>query len=261
MVTGAGGQLGRTLKDKIHQFPGLDGIFLGREDLDITDRRDVFEKLAQNAPDYCINCAAYTLVDQAEKDPQRALEVNAEAVGYLVEACRVMQVVLVHISTDYVFDGTRKAGYVPGDTPNPINAYGRSKLLGELRILEGLKRFFIIRTSWLYSRQYGPNFYLRILEKARSGEELHVVDNQRGCPTLADNLAIYLLKLVSGEPRPFGIYHFTDGKAMTWFEFAREILIEHSLQHSAQLVKDNKSRSFARRPVNSILLRNEGEFL
>lgn len=253
LVTGANGQLGRSIRDIAGLYPNLGFLFAGRETLDITDPVRVRAVFAEYRPDYCINCAAYTRVEEAEKDPAPAFEVNAGGVRNLVEACRQEDTVLIHISTDYVFDGRKKGAYLPEDTPNPINEYGKSKLAGEAIIRDGMTRYRIVRTSWLYSRKYAPNFYQTILKMATAGETLRVTDAQRGCPTDADNLARHLLDLVdSGFVEP-GVSHFTDRESRTWYEFARDILKEHGMSESVRLVKDNKSRSFARRPENSVL--------
>ena len=199
LVTGASGQLGLSLRDVMPLFSELQGIFLDREALDIRDPDALEAAFQKYDPDYCVNCAAYTDVEGAERAPDQAMEVNAVAVGTLAECCDRHDSLLIHLSTDYVFDGTKKEGYMPSDPPNPINAYGRSKLRGEQRIAALLDRYFIIRTSWLYSPEYGPNFYLKILEKARQGEILNITDSQVGCPTRADHLARFILELIRDE--------------------------------------------------------------
>jgi len=131
------------------------------------------------------------------------------------------EVILLHISTDYVFDGTKDTGYLPEDKTNPINEYGKSKLQGEVHIQNILENYFIVRTSWLYS-EFGNNFYNTILRKAKAGEELRITDDQKGCPTNANNLAAYMIELISNNAVNFGIHHFTDGEAMTWYGFAQK---------------------------------------
>jgi dTDP-4-dehydrorhamnose reductase len=192
-------------------------------------------------------------VEQAEKTPDPAYAVNVEGVRNLVEACKRYGIILIHISTDYVFDGEKEEGYSPEDTPNPINVYGRTKYLGEQVIRQGMERYFIIRTSWLYSRKYGPNFYLTILEKAKSGEKLVVTDAQKGCPTDAANLALHIISIIAEGNAAYGISHFTDGEAMSWFGFAERILKEKGLNQDTELVKGGNYLTFVRRPENSIL--------
>ncbi len=166
-------------------------------------RENVYGLFSKNPYDFCINCAAYTNVEQAEKTPEIAYSVNAEGVKNLAMACKVNGVKLIHISTDYVFDGEKKEGYYPEDIPNPINEYGKSKLKGEQYIQEILNEYMIIRTSWLYS-EYGHNFYKSILKKAQKGETLYVTDDQVGCPTDANNLASYILEFLQKENLVFG---------------------------------------------------------
>ena len=254
LVTGAGGQLGKSLQDIARQYDQLEFLFQDKSKLDITNQDQVLEVFRQTQPDYCINCAAYTKVDQAEKTPEPAFEINVKGVENLAKASQENETTLLHISTDYVFDGKKTEGYRPEDKPNPINVYGRTKLEGERIIQKHLDRYFIIRTSWLYSKKYGPNFYLTILEKAEKGEKLIVTDTQRGCPTDAANLARHILELIQSGSAEYGISHFTDGIPMTWFEFAEWILKEERLAPYARLQKAENYRTFAVRPTNSILL-------
>ena len=253
LVTGAGGQLGKSIQDVAAEFCEMSFHFLDRTGLDITRSDQVLMTFEKIKPDFCINCAAYTKVDLAEKQPGRAREVNVQGVENLVKACRQTGTTLIHISTDYVFDGTKKSGYLPGDTPNPINVYGKTKLEGEERIKSVLEKYFIVRTSWLYSTRYPPNFYLTILEKARTGESLSVTDSQRGCPTDAANLARYVLSLIEENRSDYGIKHFTDGEAMSWYEFALRIIEQHGLAGRVKLRKGDNYITFATRPENSVL--------
>ncbi len=171
LVTGADGQLGKCIQEIASSYSQLKIDFADKNELDIVLREDVYSFFSKNSYDFCINCAAYTNVEQAEKTPEIAYSVNAEGVKNLALACKDNGVKLIHISTDYVFDGEKKEGYYPTDIPNPINEYGKSKLKGEQYIQEILNEYIIIRTSWLYSN-YGHNFYKSILEKARKGEIL-----------------------------------------------------------------------------------------
>jgi len=253
LVTGANGQLGKSLRDLSVSFPEMDFLFLSRSDLDITSAIEIRKRFLKYRPDYCVNCAAYTQVDQAEKTPLEAYEVNAKGVQNIAAACMEWGTVLIHISTDYVFDGKKKDGYVATDKPNPINIYGKTKLEGELAIQEKMEKFFIIRTSWLYSRKYPPNFYFTILEKARKGEDLSVTDTQKGCPTDSANLAKYILEKIQSGAIDYGVSHFTDRVSMTWYEFARSILEEAGMLNVVRLQKAGNYHTFARRPENSIL--------
>lgn len=253
LVTGASGQLGLSLQDLAHEHPNLEFIFKNSKDLDITDRERINKIFEIGGFDYCINCAAYTKVDEAEKNPKMAFNVNAEAVKNLALVCKNNNVTLIHISTDYVFDGEKGSPYTVDDQPNPINLYGKSKWEGEKYIQEIWDKYFIVRTSWLYHKIHGHNFYKTILAKAKKGEELRITDKEIGCPTNAANLAKFLLKLILAENQNFGIYHYSDGQIMSWYRFALCILEENGLKNTTNIVKDNNYRSFAHRPKFSVL--------
>ena len=251
LVTGAEGQLGMCLQKIAGNFPAINFCFKGSELLDITDKTQVEAVFAHQNFDFCINTAAYTNVEAAEKEPDKALLVNCKGVRIMAEAAKAYKVILIHLSTDYVFDGEKKEGYSSSDKPNPINEYGKSKLAGEQEIQELMDQFYIVRTSWLYS-EFGHNFYKTILEKAAREERISVTDAEIGCPTNANNLALFLLELLESS-KAYGIYHFTDGEAMSWYDFASRILKENGLEDQIALVKDNNYRTFARRPRNSVL--------
>lgn len=252
LVTGSGGQLGQSIHELSSEFSNLEFVFKPSRELDITNGNLVHQVVEGGQFDYCINCAAYTDVEQAEKTPEIAFQVNAEGVKHLAIACQKNEVILIHISTDYVFDGEKTEPYTTKDLPNPINEYGKSKLLGEENLAESLSNFYIIRTSWLYSN-HGKNFYKTVLDKAEREETLRITDEQTGCPTHASNLARFILGLIVSQSQQFGIYHFTDGEAMTWHDFANKILETHSLKNTTQIVRDNNYRSFAKRPKYSVL--------
>ncbi|MBW8242629.1 dTDP-4-dehydrorhamnose reductase [Muricauda oceani] len=253
LVTGAGGQLGQTLQNNAQKFTVFSFDFKLSNELDVTEPAQLFDVFKQGQYDFCINCAAYTNVEEAEKQPQKAMNVNAEGAKQLAEVCKMHGTTLIHISTDYVFDGKKKAGYTVADKTNPINVYGKSKLAGEKFIQQIQPNHYIIRTSWLYSKKYGHNFYRAIVRKALAGEDLNITDAQKGCPTNAESLAKFILnEIVLGE-KPFGIYHFTDGKPMTWYDFAKQILNENGLTDKVNLVLEPNYRTLAKRPKNSVL--------
>lgn len=252
LVTGSDGQLGQCLQKISTDYPELHFDFRNSKTLDITDPEKLSAVFSNGAFGYCINCAAYTHVEQAEKTPDPAFAVNAVGVRNLAEQCLHHRVTLLHISTDYVFDGRKDSGYLPSDPTNPINVYGKSKLQGERSIQELLTRYFIVRTSWLYS-EFGANFYKTVVRKAEAGEDLRITDEQTGCPTNANHLARYLLQLISMGNTDYGIHHFTDGEAMTWFDFAQRILRENHLENKVKLDRAVNYRTFAKRPKNSVL--------
>ena len=186
LITGANGQLGRCLQDVSKTFPSYDFHFKTSKELDVTNQEQINILFAKEEFDYCINCAAYTAVDKAETDRENAFLVNAEAAKYLAEACKAQNSILIHISTDFVFDGSKTTPYTEDDLPNPINVYGASKLKGEQYVQDILKQYFIIRTSWVYS-QYGNNFVKTMLRLGTERHELYVVNDQRGSPTYASD--------------------------------------------------------------------------
>ena len=252
LVTGAGGQLGMTFQKHEKDYQDLNFVFMDAKDLNITNPKDIAMVFEQIKPDYCINCAAYTNVEKAEEEPEKAFFINAEAVEYLATVCEKYNVILIHISTDYVFDGEKTTPYTIKDAPNPINVYGKSKLQGELNIKKSLNQYFIIRTSWLYSKEFGKNFYRTILKKAQTKKQLHVVDNQIGCPTDAEHLVAYITEIIISNLQDFGLYHFSDSQPMSWYDFAKDILEENNIQNTI-LIKNNNYQSKAKRPTYSVL--------
>ena len=252
LVTGVEGQLGKCIQKIAQDYPEFEFAFHSSKTLDITNPKQIAEVFSETHFEYCINCAAYTNVEQAEKTPIPAFEVNSEAVRLISLACSEFLTTLVHISTDYVFDGEKESPYSTSDKTNPINEYGKSKLAGEKHIQRNLKEHFIIRTSWLYS-EFGKNFYRTIIEKAKTETLLQITDEQTGCPTNANNLAKYILELLSKNSKAYGIHHFTDGEAMTWYDFTKHILEENKLQNKVRLERAKNYRTFAKRPRNSIL--------
>ena len=254
LVTGAHGQLGRTIRELYEKNNiGLEFVFVSREALDITKKANLNALFSKQKFDYCINCAAYTNVEQAEKTPEIAYKINAEGVENLSYVCEENNIILIHISTDYVFDGENEEPYTVNDKTNPINEYGKSKLAGEKHVKRILTKYFIIRTSWLYSKKHGKNFYKTIIEKSNTGKELSITSEQKGCPTDTVNLSKFIIKLIQENSPVFGVFHFCDEKVMTWYDFAEQILIENNLSHNINLVKVNNYRTFARRPKSSVL--------
>lgn len=254
LVTGASGQLGLSIQDIHKNYPDLTFVFKDSKELDITNFESVEETIGSGNYDFVINCAAYTNVEQAEKTPEMAFRVNAEGVKNIAVSCKNNNIALIHISTDYVFDGEKEGPYTVHDIPNPINEYGKSKWEGEKHVQEILSNYFIVRTSWLYSKKHGKNFYRTILKKAEQGEELRVTDKQIGSPTQASNLACYIVGLIVKQGCEHGISNYTDQEIMTWYGFAKKILLDNDLNEITKVVKDNNYRSFARRPKNSVLI-------
>jgi dTDP-4-dehydrorhamnose reductase len=251
LLTGAKGMLGRDLVPVL-EGEGHEVTATDIEELDITDPDQIKEVVRATVPDMIINCAAYTQVDKAEKEPDKTFLINGTGTQNVALACREFGIDICYISTDYVFDGEKEELYVPDDKTDPINKYGASKLAGENAIRQIWDRFYIIRTSWLYGKN-GKNFVHTILDLARNQNAIRVVDDQIGSPTWTVSLARALSKIIqTGE---FGIYHVTDvtGKGISWYRFAQEIL---SLAHLENRVIPIKSAEFpqaADRPKYSVL--------
>jgi len=231
LVTGASGQLGSELKAASSGYGGSDFVFLSRQDLPLDAPASQFQAILERArPDWCINCAAYTAVDKAETESDLARLLNGEAVGRLAEACRSFSARLIHLSTDYVFDGQSSRPLTEKDPTNPINVYGASKLLGEQLALRNNDATLILRTSWVYS-SFGHNFVKTMMRLMREKESIRVVDDQVGSPTYAADLAGAILQIIHGpgpggtDSTPFipGIYHYSNEGEISWHEFALAI--------------------------------------
>jgi dTDP-4-dehydrorhamnose reductase len=251
MVTGAKGMLGQDLVPILRDH-GHEVIPLVRQELDITDRKAVFEAIEHFHPQIVINCAAYTNVDQAEEERDLAYAINALGVQNLALACEEKKCELVQISTDYVFDGTKTTPYRPLDPPNPINWYGYTKYAGEKFVEWHCSRFYIVRTSWLYGK-YGKNFVTTILKLAKEKEYLEVVDDQIGSPTHTKSLSRAIADLI--QTGWYGIHHYTDdaGNGISWYEFAKTILELARSTIQVKPVKSNKLGKPAKRPHHSTL--------
>ncbi len=220
LITGANGQLGREL---VKTAPtSWDVAALTRQDLDICQHKKVEKTFSAIKPQVVINAAAYTAVDRAEDEPDKAFAVNAEGAGILAKVATEHNARFIHISTDFVFDGRQPFPYKPDDTPYPPGTYGKSKLEGERKVTRTAKgKAVVIRTSWLYS-SYGNNFVKTILRLVKERDKLNVVDDQVGAPTWARGLAETLWKFVS-RPELQGIYHWSDAGVASWYDFAMAI--------------------------------------
>jgi dTDP-4-dehydrorhamnose reductase len=248
LVTGANGQLGLALQEAAKDSK-LETVFMDKHSLDITDTKAIKKVFASQSFDVCINAAAYTDVDGAETNKALAYAINATAVDNLAKVCKHHGCWLIHISTDYVFDGTLDRPYTPSDTPNPFNVYGTSKLAGEQAIQAVGGTYSIVRTSWLYSR-YGNNFYTKLQAQLDAGKTLQVTTDQRGCPTRAEDLAGHLLNGISNAKLKTGVSHYCGSAVMTWLDLARRLFPK-------QKVSDwGGASSFAIRPKKVVLKNN-----
>lgn len=256
LVTGSKGQLGSEIKDRQHLANDAEYIFTDLEELDITDKNAVLIFFDQHSPDYLINCAAYTAVDKAETEQELAYKINRDAVEILAAACKKHKTKMIHISTDYVFDGTNYKPYTEEDKPNPQSVYGKSKYEGELAVQKHLKDAYIIRTSWVYSA-YGNNFVKSIIRLASERDELNIVADQIGTPTYAGDLAEVILLIIKNieekkNDAP-GLYHYSNEGVASWYDFALAIKKKYSLKVKINPIPSSGYPTPAKRPFYSIL--------
>lgn len=258
LVTGVSGQVGSAIMSLKDDYP-FDFIPISRSDWDMANEAaKAFGSIEKYKPNIVINPAAYTNVDGAENDQETAYAVNATAVGELAKACQKANIPLLHVSTDYVFDGKKETPYLEDDPINPINVYGKSKAEGERLIRKVLNKHVILRTSWVFS-QTGKNFVTKMRQLAKEQNELKVVDDQRGGPTSATCIAKVLLKITSNfldaRTIPFGTYHYSGSPAVSWYEFAKDIFSNTKSSDIAKLVSCNSDEypTKSNRPKNSVL--------
>jgi dTDP-4-dehydrorhamnose reductase len=252
LVTGGNGQLAQSLKDVVNHQDELDVDFQDLPDLDITNKQQLESYFSNNELDYCINCAAYTAVDLAEEQSDLAYAVNADGPKYLAEVCQKHQVTLIHISTDFVFDGQKRIPYLETDAPNPLSVYGASKLQGERSIQETTEAYFIVRTSWLYS-EYGKNFMKTMLSLSETLNEISVVSDQIGSPTYAGDLAEVLIQIVLSSSTNYGVYHYSNSGTISWYDFAVEIFKQFGKTIEVKPIKTKDYPTAAKRPKYSVL--------
>lgn len=253
-VTGANGQLGWEMQQVSKEFGGVEFMFFGSADLDITQFELVCEKLEEWKPAYLVNCAAYTAVDNAEDDRERAFLINGDAVGNLAKCCKNVKSTLLHVSTDYVFNGNSEKPYEPNEKCEPISVYGQSKLEGERQIEKFGESAMIIRTAWVYS-SHGNNFVKSMLRLGKERSELRIVSDQFGGPTYARDLARNMVKLISNSVKPKGveIQHFTNDGRCNWAEFAEEIFYQAEVKCKVNFIKTEDYPTKAIRPKYSVL--------
>ena len=256
LITGANGQLGNELKVVSKNFYGYDFIFTDIDTLDITDPLQISDLITKSRPDWIINCAAYNLVDKAEKEPEMADSINALAVKNIIDAIHGSDCRFIHISSDYVYDGKACVPYNENTLPNPLSAYGRSKLAGENFALVH-HGTMVIRTSWLYS-SFGHNFVKTILRHAGEKSSLQVVFDQTGSPTYAADLAGAIMFIISGVIRNHfalkaGIYNYSNEGVCSWYDLATEIINEAGLECRINPVLTNDYRQDAERPAYSVM--------
>lgn len=252
LVSGANGQLGKCLQDVAHLFPGAEYHFLGREHFNLSQFDMVTSVLHALRPDWVINAAAYTAVDKAESESAQAFLINGEGVGHLASACRSAGARLVHVSTDYVFDGEKQSPYLESDPVNPTGKYGQSKLLGEQLAFQHAPDSIVVRTSWVYSR-HGANFVKTMIRLMGQREEIGVVNDQLGCPTYAIDLAEALLTICHHLNPEAGIFHYANAGIISWYDFAVAIRDELHSPCRVNPITTSQYPTPARRPAWSAL--------
>ena len=247
LITGANGMLGHDLclhfKNSNHEI-----IKSTRKEMDITNLNSCYDFISKNTPEIIIHCAAYTNVEQAEIEKEKANLVNFQGTKNLVEICNKLNCKLIFISTDYVFDGEKNSPYLPNDKTNPINEYGKSKDLAEKEIINNCKKYQIIRTSWLYGKN-GKNFVQTMLN-LKDKKEIKVIENQIGCPTWTVELSRGIEKLLSREN---GIYQIVSNGQTSWFEFAKKIFEIAEINANISPCTSNEYKTLAKRPNYSVL--------
>ena len=248
LLTGRNGQVGWELERALQ--PLGDVIATDRSTLDLADSDAIRRAVRETKPDVIVNAAAYTAVDKAESEPAIAMQINGVAPGVMAEEAKRLGALLVHYSTVYVFDGTKRSPYTEDDAPNPLSVYGRSKLEGDERIRSSGCRYLVLRTSWVYGPR-GKNFYLTISKKAASGEALRVVNDQRGVPTTSGFLARYTVELLNKQGT--GLFNLVPSGETTWFEFAREIVRVSGSRSEVEPITSEQFPTAARRPRYSVL--------
>lgn len=258
-VTGGAGQLARVMRDHICENDKY--FFLDRENLDITDREAVSKIINNIKPDIIINTAAYTDVDKAESEEDAAFLINSDAVGYLAECCSENNIILIHMSTDYVYGDNTSLPHKENDENNPETVYGRSKICGENLIKEKCEKYIIIRTSWLFS-EYNKNFLKTIISILESKESIKVVNDQIGAPTSCNSLSLFIFKIVDSiktldSDALWGVYNFCNYPDVSWYNFAEKIVecirIKNNKSYTVLPIPSHEYDAVARRPKNSKL--------
>lgn len=252
IVTGANGQVGRELLQLSTSYPGFDFVFTTRHELSLDNPDVIAHFIEENQPHCFINCAAYTAVDKAESEKELAYKINAEAPGIIATACKKKNVRLIHISTDYVFNGLGKTPYKEDDITDPVNLYGATKLEGETKVMQFNPESIIIRTAWVYS-VFGNNFVKTMLRLMGERDQINVVSDQFGTPTYAADLAEAILQIISSEQWNAGIYHFSNEGNISWYDFAVAIKEVSGSSCKVNPITTSEYPTPAKRPYYSVL--------
>ncbi|MGH1334803.1 MAG: dTDP-4-dehydrorhamnose reductase [Aureispira sp.] len=257
LVTGANGQVGSELRALANSHPSITWHFTDHSELDITQEAAVQQYFKQHAFDYCINCAAYTAVDKAESEAEKAAAINVEGVRNLAQACYQTGTRLLHLSTDYVYHSAQNTPFEEGAPTGPQSVYGNTKLAGELAAIAAQPETLIVRTSWVYS-SFGHNFVKTMLRLGKEREKLSVVFDQIGSPTYARDLALVLLEIISQKKEIFrGIYHYSNEGVCSWYDFAHAIFELNELTCQLSPIETKEYPTPAQRPPFSLLNKNK----
>lgn len=252
LVLGASGQLGHCIAKVATERQFTDIIFPDEQSANILDNEQLNQLFSKHKPTYVINCAAYTAVDKAEDEVEIARKVNAEGAVNIAKACAAHQVTLIHISTDFVFEGKQTGVLTEADIAEPVNVYGLTKLEGEQQVSEVLPEHFILRTSWLYS-EFGNNFVKTMLRLGKERESLGVIVDQVGSPTYAIDLAGAILDIIASDSKAYGIYHYSNEGVTSWYDFAKAIFDISGTVVKLNPVKTSEYVTKAVRPPYSVM--------
>ena len=247
LVTGINGQLGYDVVKELDKR-GYISVGVDKEKMDLTDLSSINNFIKDSEVDAVIHCAAYTAVDKAEDDKELCEIVNSLSVKEIVNTCKELDIPLVYISTDYVFDGTKEGEYVETDLVNPINVYGRTKIMGEEFVKDILDKYFIVRISWVFGEN-GNNFINTMLRLSKEHKELNIINDQVGSPTYTKDLAPLLVDMI--ETNKYGVYHATNEGFCSWYEFAKEIFKIKNIDIKVNPITTDKYITKAKRPLNS----------
>ena len=247
LVTGVKGQLGYDVVKDLEKR-GYQPIGVDRDEMDLMDNEAIRTFIMNLKPEAIIHCAAYTAVDKAEEEVETCYQINAEAVKVISECAKELDVKLIYISTDYVFDGTKEGEYVETDLPNPINVYGASKLKGEQYVQTLLEKYYIVRISWVFGVN-GNNFIKTMRRLGSERDELNIINDQVGSPTYTADLAPLLVDMM--ETDKYGIYHATNEETCSWYEFANEIFKQSRIEVKTNPITTDQYPTAAKRPMNS----------
>lgn len=252
LITGANGQLGSSIRVLAPRYTGCKFYFTDVDTLDILNKEQISAFVQANEIQYIVNCAAYTAVDKAEEDRNMAMRINCDAVRNIAEIARLYDVKVIHISTDYVFDGKATRPYAENDHTNPKSVYGVTKLAGEISLQEICNESVIVRTAWLYS-EYGSNFVKTMIRLGEERNELNVVSDQIGTPTYAGDLAVAILTIINHSAFMPGIYHYSNEGVCSWYDFATKIMSLKQLDCQVHPISTNEYPTAAKRPGYSVL--------